>query len=193
MTDGLEQFLLTLAAALIGTWIGARIALDRFRKERAFDRRMDWHDRALRSARRVFQAAADAEHAIRQGNDDTPFAEERAAATRELGAVLNEGRMYASDTEFKLVTLIATHLAQHQAAVNKLKAEAERDVMAELLDLETQMLGTLQISIAAYGKRLLLGEGWLHFRYRRIRRELRELSVRVRKLTGGNPPASPPS
>jgi hypothetical protein len=31
------------ATAMLGAWIGARIAFGRYKSERAFDRRIDWH------------------------------------------------------------------------------------------------------------------------------------------------------
>lgn len=42
----------TIIAALFGgtagAWIGAQIALSRFKRERAFDRRLDWYERMIR-------------------------------------------------------------------------------------------------------------------------------------------------
>jgi len=48
----METALTTLAAliaSLIGAWVGANFALSRFKKERAFDRQLDWYERVIRS------------------------------------------------------------------------------------------------------------------------------------------------
>ena len=49
--------LLAALAALLGSWAGARSALDRYKQERAFDRRLQWYEtahRALAEARKQF-------------------------------------------------------------------------------------------------------------------------------------------
>lgn len=48
----METWLTTIAAlgaSLIGSWFGANLALLRFKKERAFDRQLDWYERSIRS------------------------------------------------------------------------------------------------------------------------------------------------
>src|SRR5438128_756374 len=37
-----------LLSGLVGSWIGAQFAFSKFRRERAFDRRLDWYERMTR-------------------------------------------------------------------------------------------------------------------------------------------------
>jgi hypothetical protein len=41
--------LYALIAAALGSWVGAQVALSRFKKERAFDRQLDWYERMIRA------------------------------------------------------------------------------------------------------------------------------------------------
>jgi hypothetical protein len=41
--------LAALIAAFLGSWAGAQAALNRFKRERAFDRRVDWYERMAHS------------------------------------------------------------------------------------------------------------------------------------------------
>ena len=38
-----------LIAASLGSWAGAQVALSRFKRERAFDRQLDWYERMIRA------------------------------------------------------------------------------------------------------------------------------------------------
>jgi hypothetical protein len=46
--------------AFIGSWFGALAALARFRKERAFDRQLDWYERTIRSIHALSEAVSTA-------------------------------------------------------------------------------------------------------------------------------------
>lgn len=63
-----------LIAAFLGSWIGALTALSRFKKERAFDRRLQWYERmnlCLLDAARELAIAATMERGIKDGTDST--------------------------------------------------------------------------------------------------------------------------
>jgi hypothetical protein len=45
----LIQVISTIVAALIGAWAGARLALLRFERERAFERRLDWYEQTVKA------------------------------------------------------------------------------------------------------------------------------------------------
>jgi hypothetical protein len=49
-----------LVTAFIGSWFGALAALARFRKERAFDRQLDWYERTIRSIYALSEAVSTA-------------------------------------------------------------------------------------------------------------------------------------
>ena len=45
----IAQIVSTITAALLGAWAGAQLALNRFVRERAFDRRLDWYEQTVRA------------------------------------------------------------------------------------------------------------------------------------------------
>ena len=48
--------LLTGVLGFAGSWIGAQIGLLRFKRERAFDKQLDWYERAIRAMNRFGEA-----------------------------------------------------------------------------------------------------------------------------------------
>jgi hypothetical protein len=46
---------LTAAAGFIGSWVGARLALSSFKQQRAFDKQLDWYERADESLQEVIE------------------------------------------------------------------------------------------------------------------------------------------
>jgi hypothetical protein len=63
----LLQALLSATTALLGAWLGADIALSRFKRERAFDRRIDWYERVIRTLNQTTQTLYDVEYASSRG------------------------------------------------------------------------------------------------------------------------------
>ena len=47
-TAAILAALIAAFAAFLGSWVGAQVALLRFKKERAFDRQLDWYERMIR-------------------------------------------------------------------------------------------------------------------------------------------------
>jgi hypothetical protein len=43
----------TAAAGFVGSWLGAQLALSSFKQQRAFDKRLDWYDRAEKSLQKM--------------------------------------------------------------------------------------------------------------------------------------------
>jgi hypothetical protein len=47
-TAAILASLIAAFAALMGSWVGARVTLLRSMEERAFDRKLDWYERMIR-------------------------------------------------------------------------------------------------------------------------------------------------
>lgn len=55
----MEEWIVTLAPALtglLGAWVGASVALRKFKRQRGFDRRLDWYERTIRAMQRASYA-----------------------------------------------------------------------------------------------------------------------------------------
>jgi len=91
------QALLSGATALVGAWLGAAIALSRFKHERAFDRRIDWYERAIRMINQTVLTLYDVEYASSRGD----IAEASAALikvnalNKQVGLLAGEAALYA--------------------------------------------------------------------------------------------------
>lgn len=59
------SILLTTLSALIGAWVGAHIALGRFKKERAFDKRLQWYDDVIQVLYKASNTLSVAVHSTR--------------------------------------------------------------------------------------------------------------------------------
>jgi len=97
--------LAALIAAFLGSWIGAIAALSRFKRERAFDRQLDWYERMIRA---LNDMAARIEIASTfQEDDKTPQAqlvevwEKVQIAHIQLEAATSEAALYASTEAVK--------------------------------------------------------------------------------------------
>jgi hypothetical protein len=90
-----------LIAAFLGSWIGAIVALSRFKKERAFDKQLAWYERTIRAmyhlAERIeiastFQSDKAARPAVRKEK----WCEVQDAHV-DLDAAVNEARLFGSN------------------------------------------------------------------------------------------------
>lgn len=89
-----------LIAAFIGSWFGANQALSRFKKERAFDRQLDWYEKYIRALHDMSQKIEIANTFEEEGDD----AEHRIRCWRAvqgahlgLSLLSNEAKLYGSD------------------------------------------------------------------------------------------------
>jgi rRNA maturation endonuclease Nob1 len=127
-----------LIAAFIGSWVGAQTALSRFKKERAFERRLQWYERmntSLLDAAKELAVAATIERGIEKGIDT-----ESAALTAwsrvqlkhlDVNRVTAEGVLYAKKQSFRTLwdeTGALQDLANKTNAFHSLAGEALQDV-----------------------------------------------------------------
>jgi hypothetical protein len=90
-----------LLTALIGGWMGGRLALGRFKRERAFDRRLDWCERAYRSLYRASWKLEAASHQLKRGKreDAAKHYGEAQGIMDEMATSLVEHELYAKEGE----------------------------------------------------------------------------------------------
>lgn len=153
-----------LIAAFVGSAIGAWAALQRFRKERAFDRRLDWHERAVRAVFALAQRIEIASTFQDEKNSDPEFLQKMWRKVQDahltVDDVANEAGLYASTKAVNAINNIAMRV---QEIANKtegfdplLIAPAKR---RKALDEITALPDSLrqEISPIVKGARMLLG------------------------------------
>lgn len=177
----LEQLVVTALTAFLGAWVAAYLALGRFREERAFDRRMEWYDRALRLTREAFAVTGAAQWDVLHGRQhENELTERSQAAVSALMGEIVLSHLYGSE---KLTQELRAHtraLRAQQIAFNATPAgnpapvaKAFDPILLELLEMEQ--------TIARHGRRHLSGVLLGPIReWRRRRRELQELRTKQR-------------
>jgi hypothetical protein len=93
--------LLTTLSALLGAWVGAHIALRRFKKERAFDKRLQWHDDVIQALYEASNTLSVAVHGTRNIINVNPTSVSKAwnehhAALDGLAVLVWRGELYAT-------------------------------------------------------------------------------------------------
>lgn len=68
------ELMLTVVGALVGAWAGATAAFHRFKGERAFDRRLEWHEETLKALEHAALRTWQHSREIRGGLDAGPRA-----------------------------------------------------------------------------------------------------------------------
>jgi hypothetical protein len=91
---------ITAAFGFLGSWLGANFALDSFKRQRAFDKQLDWYERAGRS---IFGLAEKLQIAVthHSGSDtDAQLLKESLKDVHrehlKIGRVAQESRLFAS-------------------------------------------------------------------------------------------------
>lgn len=132
MTDSLMGGLLGLLTAVIGAVGGSLFALSRIRKERGFDRRLEWCE----SMMKALNAAGAAVTSATMGNDPGGREECWTHAIRlyeELIPLCGLKEMYAPEAAIKEIQafmsefakLIESHLASHRADMSAAACDGE--------------------------------------------------------------------
>jgi hypothetical protein len=137
LDQGTATILAALIAAFVGSWGGAQMALRRFKKERAFEKRMAWYEQTIRA---LHYLAERIEIASTYQDEKDKHPPERLAevwqevqgAHIDMEAVINEGILYGSEEAIKNCARIvkavqdiadvseAFDLAKHPEVVDKL-------------------------------------------------------------------------
>jgi hypothetical protein len=148
----LSDFAATSAASAIGTIaagaIGLRYAIAKYRKERSYERRLEWHERAIRDLVETANALIRALNSTRKpelrANQDSNWA----TVGERFGKLLpleTEAELYASNAAYQAIRQItedvrmlstaAEHVSRIQATATTSKADplAVYDIIVRLL------------------------------------------------------------
>jgi two-component sensor histidine kinase len=104
MTMDFAQVLSIVVAAggaWLAGWLGVKRALGQAKQQRAFDRRLEWYEKAVRASMKFRQLAEEVTIAIK--NDDLTTLERvksRLQVTRSLQRTLNESLIFADKTTY---------------------------------------------------------------------------------------------
>lgn len=98
LTQPIATILGALVTAFLGSWAGAATALSRFRRERAFDRQLDWYERMVRSLYSLGEAIEVAMTFEKEGRRINHFWVEAQKKHLELDRFAREALLYGSRT-----------------------------------------------------------------------------------------------
>jgi len=162
----MSQSIATVVAALIaafgGSVLGSVVALSRFKRERAFDRQLDWYERALRAAHEFTLRLEIAMTFTRESKSDASLLarvwQEVQAAHLEIDRCATQADLYGSKNAIQLARKLATVV---QDAANETDAfdvpgrDAEGERRLELLDTVPERLRRTAKPLAEAGRRHL--------------------------------------
>lgn len=117
--DVVWSALIPAVSALVGAWFGARIALDRFKKEHTFDRRVDWHVGALR----VIHDLELAHRRLKLHELDRP--PEYAAMRENFDRIIGEAPAYMTDLRWRDLRLTKEELWLKEQTTRELVRSGE--------------------------------------------------------------------
>jgi hypothetical protein len=138
--------LAALIAAFLGSWVGAQVALSRFKKERAFDRQLDWYERMIRA---LHHMALKIDIAVTFKDDPTTNPElltrvwtEVQGAHIDLEAVANEAPLYGSQDAAKRAARVSDEIqkvAEKTEAFDPVHHALTNEQMELIVDLAEKL------------------------------------------------------
>ena len=138
--------LAALIAAFLGSWVGAQVALLRFKKERAFDRQLDWYERMIRG---LHHMALRIDIAVTFKDDPTTSPELLTRVWREvqgahidLEAVANEAPLYGSQDATKRAARISEAIqkvAEKTEAFDPVNHDLTKKQVQQIVDLAEEL------------------------------------------------------
>lgn len=157
------ELLLQGVLTLVGAAIGAGFALDRYRNERAFDRRMDWYEQFLAAARGLNVAVSRLEATIVTERPDGATREEHVAAALRMSDLIAAGNLYADDALIQVLSAHTRQLVQLQRVMNPGDPIEIQQHVAACRALQ-QVLGEMQLDVGEYGRQHLYETRWQRLR-----------------------------
>ena len=162
----------TALSALVGAWLGARIALSRFKREKAFDRRLEWLVRALRTVHHLDEACRRAHLA-----DNPAVLADAELARRHFKRMVAEAPAYLPSRPARSIRLSDLELSHAQFITHKLMADGEdEEVVSQGRGQELGFIAEAEKEVLAAIHRLMPLEPEFTARQRlggRVRRLLR--------------------
>ena len=174
----ITQVLIQLFVAALSAWLGARLgvrsALEQAKKERAFDRRLEWYEKAIRITIRFqslneriavalrLEDAAESEEMFRGVRD------EKDPLLKELQQVINESMVFADRktylrlkgafAKFKEQAMLTGELLKNKASMDSISdqyasmANEIEQIAFELAQSVRDQLGLDKITLADFEK-----------------------------------------
>ncbi len=102
-----------IGASLFGAWIGASLAFQRYRREKAFERRLVWYETCFSALAQVRKNTYQLLHALQPGTDAevlTQRANNFGQTFEELADALEHGVFYAPPTTLKTLRRLQDHI-----------------------------------------------------------------------------------
>lgn len=130
--------------ALSGAWFGATLALNRFRRERAFERQLDWYERVSRSLMEVSRLITSVTIAGEREDDNEAarFWEEAKPSWKRLFEIQAEAPLYASQAGYDALTDLSQRISD--AVINQPRPVDTRmasELMVAVVVAETAITG----------------------------------------------------
>lgn len=123
----------TIAAALVGSWAGARFALHRFVRERAFDRRLDWYEQTVKALHTLGLRAQEAAERQRAGFPEDVRKQawdDAVKAYDALAPLLLVSELYGQSKSIRVTERIASRMseAERQADIVEYYSAMSREL-----------------------------------------------------------------
>ena len=138
--------LAALIAAFVGSWVGAQLALSGFKKQRAFDRQLDWYERIIRG---LHYMALRIDIAVTLKDDPTTTREVLAevwekvqSAHIDLEKLTSEGPLYGSQDAAKRTRHISEavqKVAEKTEAFDPVNHKLTKHQMELIVDLAEEL------------------------------------------------------
>jgi hypothetical protein len=127
-SDALASAVLTSLGALIAAWVGTQLGLRKFRSERAFDARVEWH-RELAETARVLRNRTKALVAFQRGGTPEEIAVPLLQELSELAFAFQElseqASLYASKPTYLAIKEVLVEMTRGSRAFTTYPAEQD--------------------------------------------------------------------
>lgn len=142
-------------AALVGAWVGARFALRRFKKERAYEHRIDWYRDTLRAANEATQRYQLGAKMYRRGLTDDAMEEiDKASQAADLAMHRSQEAALFARPE----TVKAIEENDWSGYPSSADFQPDRDDPARRLDEIAEVYRTLRAIVARDGRKVMQAE-----------------------------------
>jgi hypothetical protein len=159
----------------VGAWIGAQLALNSFRKQRAFDKQLDWYERA---ARAIYGLAEKIEIACtHEDPPESPIEHRKEAWIRVqsahlvLGRMANESHLFGSSTAISRIEAVDKRV---QKIAEETEAFDPHALPPSRFKKAVQDISELSVYLTK-SARPLLAEGRTHLGIEHERSQIRHL------------------
>jgi hypothetical protein len=170
----------TALSALLGAWVGARLALSRFKEERSFDHRLQWHIEALRviyGLRRQQKLVSPTQH---------ERSSEFEVAREQFERIIGESPAFMTSLGWRRLRLTGHYLRDHESDTRRIiRNSGDLKSVLEAVALEESSLDDAQQIVLKGLQRLIPPEKDFRWYQKYLTRALRvkkRIRTRIRSL-----------